>query len=124
MKPQISQNCKMGLGSGIRKKPIPDPGSGSATLLLMAYYLSAARDLLSLGVDGNAVDGVLEEHVAAVLEYGAGGVVQLVGVCRRLEYLHRPPRLCHTLRKGVRDNSAGFGTGPSLSLYKFCIFIL
>jgi hypothetical protein len=23
----------MGLGSGIRKKPIPDPGSGSATLL-------------------------------------------------------------------------------------------
>ncbi len=66
---------------------------------MVYYYLSAARDLLSLGVDGNAVDGILEEHVAAVLEDGAGGVVQLVGVRRRLEYLHRPPRLGHTSMK-------------------------
>jgi hypothetical protein len=64
--------------------------------MVQVCYLSAARDLLPLGVDGNSVDGVLEEHVAAVLEYGAGGVVQLVGVGRRLEYLHRPPRLGHT----------------------------
>jgi hypothetical protein len=64
--------------------------------MVQVCYLSAAGDLLTLGVDGNAVDGVLEEHVAAVLEDGAGGVVQLVGVRRRLEYLHRPPRLGHT----------------------------
>ncbi len=73
--------------------------------MVQVYYLSAARDLLPLGVDWNAVDGVLEEHVAAVLEYGAGGVVQLVSVRRRFEYLHRPPRLCHTCIRVVMDSS-------------------
>jgi hypothetical protein len=77
--------------------------------MVQVCYLSAAGDLLSLGVDGNAVDGVLEEHVAAVLEYGAGGVVQLVGVSRRLEYLHRPPRLGHTCIRVIR-NIVGFGS--------------
>ena len=78
--------------------------------MVQVCYLSAAGDLLSLGVDGNAVDGVLEEHIAAVLEDGAGGVVQLVGVRRRLEYLHRPPRLCHTCMKVVMA-SATFVSG-------------
>ena len=59
-------------------------------------HLALAGDLLPLGVHRDAIDGVLEEEVAAVLEDGAGGVVQLVGVGRRLEHLHGPPGLGHT----------------------------